>query len=115
MPGAGRQHPLIFVRVEFGALFTDEDGTTVAIDEQPAGTWDGVSDSLYRRNAWQGLFLRRLTRVRGFGREFWIDEMAVRMARARGEVAAAEARYERIAPEKATKRGCGCGGGATVR
>lgn len=105
---------MIFVRVEFGALFQDQDGSVHALDVQPDGTWDAVSDSLYRLNRWQGLLKRNLVRVSGYGREFWIDVMAMRIRRVLDASAGLQARAKPwvvVAKPGAVKRGCGCGKG----
>jgi hypothetical protein len=105
---------VIQVSLDMLLVLDDEDGTPVYLDYPGTGIYQTVSDSVYRRNRWMGLFKRRLTRVRGFGREFWIDEnwraREAVLAAMRGEKERAMP-YQVVVPANAKRRGCGCRGG----
>lgn len=105
---------MIAVQSEFPIRVEDADGRWWTVCTSP-GVYDTIPASCYRRNAWMGLFRRRLRRVRGYGREFWIDEFWRRrqahdaIERA---VAAARPAWVPVDPPAARRSGCGCQGKA---
>lgn len=104
--------PVVHVHVEFPIDVQLSSGRWIRVQGTGSGAYFALPADAYRLNAWMGLFHRRLVRVRGFGREFWIDANAM----ADAEVAASVRRAETlrpawvpVAPPESKRRGCGCG------
>lgn len=95
---------LIYVHVEFPVALQDDDGSWTRIEGTGGGVFFPVTASLYRRNAWMGLFHRFLSRRFRFGRWVLVDEV--------WRKANETARGVRL-PESQTAivaSGCGCHG-----
>lgn len=81
----------------------DVDGSWHRIEGTTSRLHVPIPVTAYRRNAWMGLFRRRLVRVRGFGREYWLDSYWRRENDAGRSI-------DVVAQPVNRQSGCGCGG-----
>lgn len=105
--------PMIHVHVEIPLAIEDHLGRWIRVQGTGRGVYFALPVETYRKHAPMGLFHRNLRRVRGHGREFWIDEcwrLAQRVQAAILSSEAARPSWVPVAPPKPARRGCGCGG-----
>lgn len=92
----------IHVRTEGPLLVQGADGGLIRIEGTTPSMYLPVPVAAYRLNAWMGLFFRHLVRVRGFGREYWLDWFWARENRGVAPVP--------VSRPTSRQSGCGCGG-----
>lgn len=102
---------MIAVAVEMGVVLHTPDGACWGrLDVSPKGVYEQIPVEIYRANAHAGVFQRFLRRARGFGREYFIDEVwRRRQLRAAAAAKVAPPRFDFIEEPESKKRGCGCG------
>lgn len=103
----------VFVQLDFSVDLDTGAGEAHRCFATSRREWVPIPVALYRRHAWQGLFRRRLVKVRGFGREFYVDQnwrdVFEFEAAVRGEKPSTTP-WVAVERPVAKRRGCGCGG-----
>lgn len=92
------------------ALRSADGGWWGRLDPSPPGVYEQIPVEIYRANVHAGVFRRFLRRARGFGREYFVDEVWRRGQLRAAAIAKAEPpRIAFVEPPASKKRGCGCG------